>query len=495
MNGPHADWAGPCLEAPKTSKVLVIVYNPYHPMLQHDEATHGNAVIDPVVSSHQLVDIYRQVTHGLVNYEISEIRYVNGKPPQGTPMPGNTADYGAIFTQNNICSLIQNQNLSEVWIWGDNDSGFDELAYKVPGDNIPNKAMEENPWLYDYRTKNIPDCGKTIIAMGWNFMVGLDNIVHTHSHLIESIVSMTVGRGRFMLNVPDPSNPQPTDPLLDPTNPWSLYSRWDTFQLVPHQAAVGTTHFPPNAPLDPTTGQPVAYDYSDTVGVMSTAADWLNYPFLTGAKTSVDCTAWGCDQLSYQEWYETHLPHAAGTSYGGMCNNWWTYVADYDRRNPSCSGTSCLQPIGGLCGQNDECASGTCACGQCVATGSNPTCPGAAFAPCTAASQCGSGICGCPGETGTRVCLPDSTYVSTCLQPNGGPCWGDADCASGVCGCNGGSILVCQPAGSSRACSGIGNWSACLNGSECVSGFCGCQSGHHPLVCLPSNLYDPTCLN
>jgi hypothetical protein len=489
MNGPHADSVGTCLEAPKTSKVLVLVYDAYHPTLHHDEATHGNAIIDPVVSSHQLVDIFRQTTHGLVNYEIADVRFFNSGPPQGTAMPGNTADYGAIFTQNNICNLIQTQNLSEVWVWGDDNAGLDELAYKVPGDAIPNRNMEENGWLYDLRTKNIPDCGKTIVVMGWNYMVGLDNIVHANDHRIECMVSMTVGKGRFLQNIPDPANPNPaTDPLLDPTNPWSLYSRYDAWALAPHEAGVGTTHFPPNGRQD--------YDYGNTTPVMSTAQDWLKYPFLTGAKTSIDCTAWGCnDQLAYQEWYENHLPHVSGTSYAGLCNSWWTYVADYDRRNPSCTASSCLQPLGALCGQNDECASGTCACGKCVATGSNPTCLGAAFDPCTSASQCSSGICGCAGETGNRVCLPDSSYVSTCLQPNGGPCWGDADCASGVCGCNGGSTVMCLPAGQSRSCSNIQNWFACLQGSDCASGFCGCNGGHHPLVCLPSSAYDPSCVN
>jgi Concanavalin A-like lectin/glucanases superfamily len=490
MSGPHVDSSGTCFEAPKTSKVLVLVYDAYHPSAHHDQATHGNSIIDAVASSHQLVDFFREATNGLLNYQIADVRFFNGEPPQGgTPVPGSTADYGAILTQNNLCTHVTNDNISEVWIWGDGNSGLDELAYKVPGDKIPNKSLEENGWLYDWRTKDIPDCGKTVVVMGWNYFVGLDNIVHAYNHRIECMLSMTVGKGRFLLNIPDPANPNPAiDPYLDPTNPWSTFSRWDGNATVPHQAAVGTVHFPPNGRQD--------YDYGNTTAVASTAADWLKYPFLTGAKTQVSCTAWGCDnQLAYQKWYDSHIPRAKGVSYGGMCNSWWTYIADYDRRNGSCSGTSCLQAVGGLCDHDSECSSNTCRCGKCAAAGTNPVCKSAAFDTCSTASDCESGICGCTGETGTKLCLPNESYVTTCYQPDGGPCWGDADCASGVCGCNGGDKVQCLPAGSSRACSNIGNWSACLHDNECQSGVCGCNGGPRPMVCLPTSQYPKTCIN
>jgi hypothetical protein len=487
MNGPHVDSVGACLEAPKTSKVLVLVYDPYHPSMHRDQTTHGHSIVDAVAASHQLVDVFRKTTGGLVNYQIVDVRLFNGKPPRGgTPVPGSVADYGAILRQNDLCGLVRNQNLSEVWIWGDNDSGLDELAYKVPNDAIPNKALEENQWLYDWRAKDIPDCGKTVVVMGWNYFVGLDNVVHAYNHRVECMLSMTVGRGRFLQNYPDPAKPnQQTDPLLDPTNPWSTFSRWDAFAGDPHKAAVGTTHFPPNGTQD--------YDYGNMTPVETTAEDWLAYPFLTGAKTPIACSAWGCDALAYQQWYESHIPRASGTSYAGLCNDWWTYITDYDRRNAPCSGASCLQPVGALCDHDGECATSNCKCGACAAAGTSPPCKLAAFDPCTAPSQCASGICGCPGETGATACLPDANYASTCKQPNGGPCWGDLDCASGVCGCNGGAVVQCLPAGSNRACANVGNWSACLNDGECTSGVCGCFAGHHPLVCLPSTAYPKTC--
>jgi hypothetical protein len=469
-----SDAYGPCFDAPKTSKVLVLVYDEYHEAVHHDEGTHNHAKVDPVATSHQLVDIFRQSSHGLVNYEITDVRFINSQPPQlSAPMPGNTADYGAIFQQNNICNLVQTQNLSEVWMWGDGTAGFDEVAYKVPNDAVPNDAQAESQWFYDLRKKNIPDCGKTIWAMGWNYEVPIENAIHTYNHRVEGIVSLLVGQGHWL---------QP----VDPNNPWSKFSRYD-LMTSPGVAGVGTTHDPANASAD--------YDYTNTTLVASTANDFLNYPNLTGATTQISCTAWGCSQLGYQEWYDSHLPHVAGTSYMNTCNSWWTYIADFDRRLTPCSGSSCLQPIGGLCGINDECASGNCACGQCAAAGSTPTCLGAAFDSCSGASQCQSGICGCPGESAPTECLPNSTYSQTCTLSAGASCWGDSDCTSGICGCNGGATVMCLSAGQSRACASVVNWANCLQDTDCTSGVCGCNGGPLPMVCLPSSQYSRTCTN
>ncbi|HEY3667794.1 MAG TPA: hypothetical protein VGL19_17450, partial [Polyangiaceae bacterium] len=469
-----ADAYGACFDTPKTSRVLVLVYDQYHASAHHDEATHNNAVVDPVVSSHQLADTFRQTSHGLLNYQISEVRFFNSEPPQATvSMPGTSVDYNAMFQQNDICNLVQTQNLSEVWVWGDGSAGLDEFAYKVPNDAMPNDAQAESPWFYDLRKKNIPDCGKTIWVMGWNYEVGLDNAIHSYNHRVESIASLLVGQGHWYQNV-------------DPNNPWFKFSRYDL--AYPGQAGIGSVHFPADAAFE--------YDYGSSAQVASTADDFLNnYPNLTGATTQISCAAWGCTQIGYQQWYDSHLPHVAGTSYLNTCNSWWTYIADFDRRLSGCSGTSCLQSNGALCGMNSECASGNCACGQCAAVGTAPSCLGAAFDGCSSAAQCSSGICGCSGESTPTECLPSSSYSQTCTQSAGGSCWGDGDCTSGVCGCNGGSTLMCLSAGQSRSCSNVPNWAPCLQDADCTSAVCGCNGGPRPKVCLPSSAYSRSCSN
>ena len=46
----------------------------------------------------------------------------------------------------------------------------------------------------------------------------------------------------------------------------------------------------------------------------------------TGATTTINCSAWGCDERGYHIWRGQHLPHVAGVAPDGSSNNWWTYI-------------------------------------------------------------------------------------------------------------------------------------------------------------------------
>ena len=66
----------------------------------------------------------------------------------------------------------------------------------------------------------------------------------------------------------------------------------------PGQAQCGITHYTPTSTFE--------YDYNNTRNVTSSCGDWLNYPNRTGATTTINCSAWGCD--------ERLLPHLAGAT-------------------------------------------------------------------------------------------------------------------------------------------------------------------------------------
>ena len=88
------------------------------------------------------------------------------------------------------------------------------------------------------------------------------------------------------------------------TNNWA---RFAANQVQSGTAAVGTCHYPPNAED--------GYDYANPRTVQSTAADWLNFPKLTGKKSAVSCETWGGPDYhrNYMKWWFSHLPHAAGS--------------------------------------------------------------------------------------------------------------------------------------------------------------------------------------
>jgi hypothetical protein len=216
----------------------------------------------------------------------------------------DSVSYAAIFREHSVAERVRKENIQEVWLWGAPYFGTDEYAMKIPGDRT--FYPTENPWFY--RPYDIPDCGRTVWVMGFNYEVGEDNALHSFGHRVEGILSLTVGRGVW-------------DHKKTPDNIWNRFTRQAAD--FPDDSQVGNVHGGPNAKA--------GYDYAQTNFVMSAADDWFNYPRLTGAKKLLNCEAWGgpAYHLNYMKWWLDHLPKAKGTT-EGFYNNWWRYVVDYD---------------------------------------------------------------------------------------------------------------------------------------------------------------------
>ncbi len=212
--------------------------------------------------------------------------------------------YAAIFKENNLVERIKSEELNEIWIWGAPYFGTDEYAMKIPRDHV--FYPTDNPWFY--RPYDIPDCGRTVWVMGFNYEVGEDNALHSYGHRVEGILSLTVGRGIW-------------EGSAGETNAWNRFTRHS--KQFPDGAHTGNVHYAPNSRSD--------YDYGQTNVVMSAADDWFNYPQLTGEKKPVNCDTWGKPHhLNFMRWWLNHLPKNAGVT-DGFYNNWWRYVVDYDR--------------------------------------------------------------------------------------------------------------------------------------------------------------------
>ncbi len=215
----------------------------------------------------------------------------------------DSVSYAAIFQELNLVERIRRDNVTEVWIWGAPYFGTDEYAMKIPGDEV--FYATDNPWFY--RPYDIPECGRTVWVMGFNYEVGEDNALHSFGHRCEGILSLTIGRGVWSGKAGE-------------TNAWSRFTR--QAEKYPDDAQVGNVHGGPNAKS--------GYDYGQTNLVLSGADDWLNYPNLKGAKKLVNCDTWGRPHhLNFQKWWLEHLPRNAGM-HGGFYNNWWRYIVDYD---------------------------------------------------------------------------------------------------------------------------------------------------------------------
>jgi len=315
--------AGPGRRATDKRPINLLVVN-YDPILkQHDGVRLSRHLKwnDPRPMTTNLMRYLRESSGGFADYHLVDWIDVDGFPQKRdgfrydeasflamwkdkkTAHQPDGVSYAAIFRELNLSERVRREDIRDIWVWGAPYFGTDEYAMKIPGDET--FYSTDNPWFY--RPYDVPDCGRTVWVMGFNYEVGEDNALHSFGHRCEGILALTVGRGIWKDQAGE-------------TNAWNRFTRQaDKF---PNDAQVGNVHGGPNAKS--------GYDYGQTNVVMSGADDWFHYPHLTGAKKPVNCDTWGKPHhLNFQRWWLNHLPRNAGVT-EGFYNNWWRYIVDYD---------------------------------------------------------------------------------------------------------------------------------------------------------------------
>jgi hypothetical protein len=306
----------------RTIRVVVLNYDPI--LREHGEVRLSRHMgwHDPRALTERIVHDLREASRGFASYEVVEFLDVDAFPvkrdgfsydeksylemwaDRNKAHQPDAVSYSAIFERFGLVERVRRDGIEEIWLWGAPYFGWDEYAMKIPGDLL--FYPTDNPWLY--RPYDIPDCGKTVWVMGWNYERGEAEALHSYGHRVEGILSLTVGQGVW-------------DHQKTPDNVWNRFTR--VAKDFPDDAQVGNVHFGPNSKE--------GYDYARKEAVLSGAEDWLSYPRLTGKKSRIDCEAWGGPDyhLGYMRWWLRHLPRAAGKT-DGFWINWWRYVADYD---------------------------------------------------------------------------------------------------------------------------------------------------------------------
>jgi len=307
--------------SPRVVKVLAVDYEP-------DLSSHGGQTLrqflkwnDPRRMTTNLIRYIKESSGGYADYQLVDFLQVNQFPAKRDGFrydeqsflemwkdrkkvhQPDAFSYAAMFQELNLAARVRSNAVDEVWVWGAPYFGTDEYAMKIPSDQL--YYQTDNAWFY--RPYDIPDCGRTVWVMGFNYEVGEDNALHSFGHRCEGILALTVGRGVW-------------NGKAGETNAWSRFTRQaDKF---PKDAQAGNVHGGPNAKS--------GYDYGQTNVVLSGADDWLNYPNLTGLKKPVNCETWGKPyHLNFQRWWLAHLPKNPGIT-DGFYNNWWRYIVDYD---------------------------------------------------------------------------------------------------------------------------------------------------------------------
>lgn len=276
---------------------------------------------DPWQLTDKMVADAKECSNGYVNYKVVEkvnydgfttfrngFTYTEDKFLYMWEKDRKTANDGMtsfkwLFEKFDLKKKIKDKNIGEIWLWGAPYMAWDELHWKTPGDKIPYQT--DNPWFY--RPYDIPDIGKTIWIMGWNYERGEGEMLESYTHRIESVLSLTVGKGVW-------------DHKRNGDNVWNRFTRID--RDFPGEAEVGSVHEAPNS-----VG---GYDWDNTKIVATYADDWLTYPNLPRKKKYLNAETGGWKGIiGHHKWWMTRIPHNPGTT-GGFYNNWWEYIVNYD---------------------------------------------------------------------------------------------------------------------------------------------------------------------
>lgn len=302
-------------------RVIVINFDPVLKTRGHQPLHAAMRWHDPWKLTDTMVEAARSTSHGFVEYRVAEKIHVDGFPTfrNGFTYTEETflamwekdrqqanrgmTSFRWLFERFNLPALLEKHQATEIWLWGAPYFQWDELHWKTPGDRIPYPT--DNPWFY--RPYDIPDVGKTVWIMGWNYERGEGEMLESYGHRIESVLSLTLGQGQW-------------NPKGNPGNIWNRFTRVD--KDFPGESEVGSIHFAPNSLRD--------YDWDNLTEVWTYADDWLTYPHLPRQKKKLNAVTGGWKGIiAHHRWWMTRLPHAPGIT-EGYFNNWWQYIVNYD---------------------------------------------------------------------------------------------------------------------------------------------------------------------
>lgn len=221
-------------------------------------------------------------------------------------------DYKTILQNLNICDYVDNQGVTEVWLWGyHTDSGIAgaQSPYTEPVEsNMSMGRASQSFWnMGSYgdvsnseKSDDMPVCNKTYYLYNYNYGRGLGEAMEDHGHQMEATFNFV-----------------------------DYFLFWKKF-VEPYGSSAGTnscgwTHMPPNTAVN--------YDWQNSTPKTSNCEDW--HPDGTGQVKQISCSTWGCsdvDGAAFKKWWMQNIPGLQnGLQFqGANLKNWWDFIGDFD---------------------------------------------------------------------------------------------------------------------------------------------------------------------
>jgi len=228
-----------------------------------------------------------------------------------------------IYSQNDVCDLVDDGLVDEVWILADGSHIYSPSEFSVNG---PDYSIDADSML-------VPNCGKTVTTMYFNFDRDVGSAVHSYGHTFDQPLT-----GMWL-----PYHYEECDFVTEHLNSWGgpvsqctgQHTANDVYGFTARPSAAhnnsigvcGDTHWPPNLPMSFST----EYDYSEPITATTRCNDWQ---WNGGTTSSVSCYSWGCiscpdpsdeyqwflcnqqNEIKYTIWWMQHIPGLNNTSHG-----------------------------------------------------------------------------------------------------------------------------------------------------------------------------------
>jgi hypothetical protein len=274
-------------------------------------------IADPQLLTQEVIAQLKEATmyHGYANPDAqpyAEFQIYGGSvvqhpglPPRRPAPDENAYDYKWIYDYYNLCSLIDNGEVDEVWFWDAGQGGFDEYVTIGP----------EGRWSSGGPPVNPPNCGREVTTMTFNYTRAVN--LHAYGHRLEGLFMHYFPCDFWTATWPWTGAPAGCAGLVSDSS--GYVGR--PFAGNDHVGVCGDIHHPPNI-ID---GR--EYDYDDPATAQSICPDWQQDG--TANASTISCASWNCAEARYMIWWMQNLPGLDNTNRdrdGNPQPNWWTYL-------------------------------------------------------------------------------------------------------------------------------------------------------------------------
>lgn len=265
---------------------------------------------------------YSQSSPQAFNINIfADKEYLEALPP-GLVLDDSGAkrpDYKAILNRENICDLVDNKGLNQVWLYGYHTKNIVPVESNMSMGNSSRSSWNHETYgdvSNSEQSDDLPVCNKTYVLYNYNFTRGVGEMVHNHGHHLEQLFTWV--EGVYLLPASAVPNSLFWGKLVGSDTPFLRTAR----VLRP---GCGWAHYPPNANNE--------YEYDNSTKRESDCEDWK--PDGTGAKKPVSCANWGCSgdtQKQFIVWWMQNLPGLnTNLRYQDkQLRNFWEFYIDFD---------------------------------------------------------------------------------------------------------------------------------------------------------------------